>query len=127
MSAHRLKLLNLMACRTQFDMGQLSGRLNGLRQIELQQFDLTERLNALLTPVASAGHTQLTTRGALGTAQYMQQTVLDQIEILREKSAQTRAERHAVETELNQNHQKRRVLQDRATATRQSLQQSRAE
>lgn len=127
MTERRLKLLTLMARQAQVEIGQMSLRLNQLRQTELQHFDMTDRLNAILADTHGGAGRGAITRGELGTSQFMQQAVMTQLEALRQQAEAAQIERRALEAELGQHSQRRAVLTDRADATRQSLAQLKSE
>jgi hypothetical protein len=126
MSARQHRLLTLMARQENRDLGHLSIQLGHLRQQEMQQFDIADRLGQMLDQTATLS-TQPMTPGQLSTAHFMGRTLVQQLEATRSQIARTRQERTAVEQDLSQHQRRQQILQERADLCRRALHLARAE
>ena len=126
MSARQHRILTLMARQENREMGHLSMQLGHLRQQEMQQFDMADRLGQMLDQTATLPP-QPMTPGQLSTAHFMGRTLVQQLEATRSQMARTRQERAAVEQDLSQHQRRQQILQDRAELNRRALNLARAE
>ena len=126
MSARQHRLLTLMARQENRELGHLSMQLGHLRQQEMQQFDMADRLGQMLDQSAQAPAEPMTP-GQLSTAHFMGRTLVQQLEATRSQMARTRQERAAVEQDLSQHQRRQQILQERADLSRRALHVARAE
>ncbi|MFD0857501.1 hypothetical protein [Roseovarius aquimarinus] len=117
MSARRAHLLSLMELRARSELGRTGAALGDLRQRELQQFDLMDRLGRMLELSAQHGAEPMSP-GALASAHYLGHTLSRELSATQERMRRTREEREALEHELARQHQRARVLGDHAGTAR---------
>lgn len=120
MTPRRLRLLGLMARRETREISRVARHLQDLRNQERQVSDAAARLDVLLTETRHPPH-GATTRGALASGQAVAAMVLAQDAELRARLSALNEDRRALETDLAQHSQRRRILHEHADATRRAL------
>lgn len=125
MSPRRLRVLSLMAKQEKQHIGQAAARLKELRDRELQQFDLADRLAQMIEQTAPAAAGPVTI-GQLASSSWMGKQLVQQLEQTRSQMDLTRQQRQDVEEDLSRRHHREKVLSERAEETRRALIQDRA-
>jgi len=120
MSPRQLHLLSLMARRARGEVGQISSSLGELRNREMDQFDMADRLGQLLRDTTLPASRPMT-RGTLSTVQFMGQTLMQHLEETRAQMALTQEQRAALEADLQFHARRQSVLDARAHETRRAL------
>lgn len=117
MTARKIRIMSLMAKQEQRQMGRLATQLGELRSREMQQFDMLDRLNRILEQAGTAPREAMTP-GQLRTRHFIGSTLVQQLEDMRGRMAETQVQRQEVEADLGQHHQRGRILNDRIDETR---------
>lgn len=125
MSDRRLHILHLMAQRQQRDMGKVSARISALRQDELQQFDLVDRIDGLLGQMATSD-LQPVSRSGLMTRQFMQQAMVTQRGTAQARLDDLRAACRQQIATLGTHQQRKSVLDDHANTIRRMMTETKA-
>lgn len=117
MTARKIRIMSLMAKQEQRQMGQLASQLGALKTREMQQFDMLDRLNQILEQTGTAPREAMTP-GQLRTRHFIGSTLVQQLEDMRGRMAETQSQRQEVEADLSHHHQRGRILNDRIDQTR---------
>ena len=120
MTARKIRIMSLMAKQEQRRMGRLSAQLGDLRSREMQQFDMLDRLNQILEQTGTAPRETMTP-GQLRTRHFIGSTLVQQLEDMRGRMAETQSQRQEIEADLSHHHQRGRVLNDRIDQTRREV------
>lgn len=126
MSARQHRILSLMARQENRELGHLSMQLGSLRDREMQEFDMADRLGQMLDQTAQAPALPMTT-GQLSTAHFMGRTLVQQLEATRSQMARTREQREALEQDVSQHQRRQQILRERADLSRRAMIEARAE
>ncbi len=126
MSARQHRILTLMARQENRELGHLSIQLGNLRNREMQEFDMADRLGQMLDQSAQVP-AQPMTPGQLCTAHFMGRTLVQQLEATRSQMARTREQRAALEQDLSEHQRRQQILQERADLNRLAQLQARAD
>ncbi len=122
MTARKIRIMSLMAKQEQREVGQLASQLGDLRSRELQQFDMLDRLNRILEQTGTAPREAMTP-GQLRTRHFIGSTLVQQLEDMRGRMAETQVQKQEVEADLTHHHQRGRILSDRIDQTRREVNQ----
>lgn len=122
MTARKIRIMSLMAKQEQRQVGQLASQLGDLRSRELQQFDMLDRLNRILEQTGTAPRETMTP-GQLRTRHFIGSTLVQQLEDMRGRMAETQVQKQEVEADLTHHHQRGRILSDRIDQTRREANQ----
>ncbi|WP_417727049.1 hypothetical protein [Roseovarius sp.] len=126
MSARQHRILSLMARQENRELGHLSMQLGSLRNREMQEFDMADRLGQMLDQTAQAPAQPMTT-GQLSTVHFMGRTLVQQLESTRSQMARTKEQRVALEQDFSQHQRRQQILNDRADQSRRALLSARAD
>jgi len=116
MTARKIRIMSLMAKQEQRQAGQLAKQLGDLKNRQMQQFDMVDRLNQVLEQAGTPPREAMTP-GQLKTRQFIGSTLVQQLEEMRGRMAETQVQRQEVEAGLNHHHQRGRILTDRIDQT----------
>ncbi|MFA8388029.1 MAG: hypothetical protein ACEPO2_20610 [Pelagibaca sp.] len=117
MTARKIRIMSLMAKQEQRQVGQLALQLGDLKTREMQQFDMLDRLGQILEQTGTAPR-EVMTPGQLRTRHFIGSTLVQQLEEMRGRMAETQTRRQEVEADLSHHHQRGRILGDRIDQTR---------
>ena len=120
MSDRKLHLMGLMVKQGRGRMGRLAAELGAARTREMQQFDLADRIDRMLSQ-ASHPAGQALSPGQLNTAHFMGYTLAQQLQTTRDRMTETQAQRAELERDLTRQAHRQQVLTERTDETREAL------
>lgn len=122
MTHRRLRILQLLVQREQRDIGKISAQIRGLREDEINQFDLVDRLDNLLAQCAPTDRKPIS-RGSMMTMQFLQKTMLTQRETVQTQLDGLRADRRRKTAQLVAHQQRKIILEEHADTVHRAISQ----
>ena len=126
MSPRHLRLLTLMSRRAHGDVAKTSAEIGQLRNREIQQFDMMDRLGRILEDSSRPAAAPMRA-GELSAAHFMGQTLAQHIRETRQQMARAQERRVALQQTLNAQAQRQAILAERAEMTRRSIADAQSE